>query len=79
MARVVVIGAGMAGLSSAARLAKRKHEVTVLEQADTIGGKLGRYSRDGFVFDTGPSLLTLPAVYRDTFRKSGRPLERELD
>jgi phytoene desaturase len=79
MSRVVVIGAGMAGLSTAARLAKRKHEVTVLEQAPTIGGKLGRYSRDGFVFDTGPSLLTLPAIYRDTFRKSGRPLERELE
>ncbi len=79
MARVVVIGAGMAGMSVAARLAKQKHQVTVLEQAPTIGGKLGRYARDGFVFDTGPSLLTLPAVYRDTFRKSGRPLERELD
>ena len=37
------------------------------------------FDRDGFVFDTGPSLLTLPAVYRDTFRKSGRPLEHELD
>lgn len=79
MARVVVIGAGMAGLAVSARMAKRGHDVTVLEQATTIGGKLGRYSRDGFVFDTGPSLLTLPAVYRDTFRKSGRPLERELD
>jgi len=79
MSQVVVIGAGMAGLATAARLAKRRHQVTVLEQAPTIGGKLGRYARDGFVFDTGPSLLTLPAVYRDTFRKSGRPLERELD
>jgi len=79
MARVAVIGAGMAGLSVSARLAKRGHEVTILERASTIGGKLGRYERDGFVFDTGPSLLTLPAVYRDTFRKSGRPLERELE
>jgi phytoene desaturase len=79
MARVAVIGAGMAGLAVSARLAKRKHDVTVLEASSTIGGKLGRYSRDGFVFDTGPSLLTIPAVYRDTFRKSGRPLERELD
>ena len=69
----------MAGLAVSARLAKRRHHVTVLEQASTIGGKLGRYSRDGFVFDTGPSLLTLPAIYRDTFRKSGRPLESELD
>ncbi len=79
MARVAVIGAGVAGLAVSARLAKRGHDVVVLEQASTIGGKLGRYERDGFVFDTGPSLLTLPAVYRDTFRKSGRPLERELE
>lgn len=79
MARVAVIGAGMAGLAVSARLAKRKHHVTVLEASSTTGGKLGRYARDGFVFDTGPSLLTIPAVYRDTFRKSGRPLERELD
>jgi phytoene desaturase len=79
MARVVVIGAGVGGLSVTARLAKLGHQVTVLEQADTVGGKLGTYARDGFVFDTGPSLLTLPAVYRDTFRKSGRPLEQELD
>ena len=79
MARVVVIGAGMGGLAVSARLAKRGHQVSVLEKAGIIGGKLGRYARDGFVFDTGPSLLTLPAVYRDTFRKSGRPLERELD
>jgi len=79
MARVAVIGAGVAGLAVSARLAKRGHTVTVLEAAETVGGKLGRYERDGFVFDTGPSLLTLPAVYRDTFRKSGRPLERELE
>jgi phytoene desaturase len=69
----------MGGLAVSARLAKRGHDVTVLERAPTIGGKLGRYERDGFVFDTGPSLLTIPAVYRDTFRKSGRPLERELE
>ncbi len=79
MARVVVVGAGVGGLSVAARLAKRSHAVTLLEQAERVGGKLAAYERDGFVFDIGPSLLTLPAVYRDTFRKSGRPLERELD
>lgn len=78
MARVAVIGAGMGGLAAAARLARRGHHVTVLERSGTVGGKLGRYAREGHVFDTGPSLLTLPAVYRDTFRKTGRPLEREL-
>ncbi len=79
MSRVVVVGAGMAGLACAARLAVKGHEVTVLEQAPTWGGKLGWYSRDGFSFDTGPSLLTLPAVYRDTFLKTGASLESCVD
>jgi phytoene desaturase len=69
----------MGGLAAAARMAKQGHAVVVLEQAGSVGGKLGTYSREGFTFDTGPSLLTLPAVYRDLWRKTGRPLERELD
>ncbi len=65
----------MGGLAVAARLAVKRHEVVVCEQAQTWGGKVGRYERDGFVFDTGPSLLTLPAVWRDTFLKTGAALE----
>lgn len=76
VANVVVIGAGMGGMATAARLSVKGHRVTVVEQSDTYGGKLGGYQRDGFVFDTGPSLLTLPAVYRDLFIKTGRA---ELD
>nr|MBA2768646.1 phytoene desaturase [Sporichthyaceae bacterium] len=79
MARVVVIGAGMGGLAAAARLATIGHDVVVCEQAHTAGGKVGTYVRDGFAFDTGPSLLTLPAVYRDLFVKTGRPLEESVD
>jgi phytoene desaturase len=79
MGRVVVIGAGIGGLAAAARLASLGHDVTVCEQAPTIGGKVGLYQRDGFRFDTGPSLLTLPAVYRDLFLKTGEPLERVLE
>ena len=70
MSRVVVIGAGMGGLAAAARLAAQGHAVTVLEQSPTHGGKVARLERDGFVFDLGPSLLTLPAVYRDLFLKT---------
>lgn len=70
MSRVIVIGAGMGGLAVAARLSAQGHAVQVVERADTFGGKLGRLERDGFVFDTGPSLLTLPAVYRDLFLKT---------
>ena len=59
-------------MAAAARLSVKGHQVTLLEQSATYGGKLGSYRRDGFVFDTGPSLLTLPAVYRDLFIKTGR-------
>jgi len=69
----------MGGLATAARLAAQGHRVTVFEQAGTWGGKLGVYRRDGFTFDTGPSLLTLPAVYRDLFIKTGQPLEESVE
>lgn len=79
MSTVIVIGAGVGGLATAARLAVKGHRVTILEQSDRVGGKLATYRREGFAFDTGPSLFTLPAVYRDLFLKTGRPLEEEVD
>ena len=79
MARVAVVGAGMGGLAVAARLAATGHQVTVFERAATYGGKLGVFSRDGFTFDTGPSLLTLPGVFRALFADTGAPLEEVLD
>lgn len=79
MANVVVIGAGMGGMACAARLASKGHAVTVLEHNETWGGKLGVVSHDGHVFDTGPSLLTLPAVYRDLFLKTGGALEDSIE
>ncbi|MDJ0383359.1 NAD(P)/FAD-dependent oxidoreductase [Streptomyces sp. G-G2] len=76
MARIAVIGAGMGAMATAARLAVAGHRVTVYERSATYGGAVGRFERDGFVFDTGPGLLHLPAVYRDLFVKTGkRPLE----
>jgi phytoene desaturase len=68
---VVVVGAGVGGLAVAARLACLGHRVTVCEAADEVGGKLGSYERDGFRFDTGPSLLTLPQVFRELFASTG--------
>ncbi len=79
MARVAVVGGGFAGTASAARLAKLGHEVTLLERAGRIGGALGLEERDGFRWDTGPTWTALPAVLRDLFRKSGRPLDRVVD
>ncbi|MGY1604937.1 phytoene desaturase family protein [Geodermatophilus sp. SYSU D00815] len=79
MARVAVVGAGLGGLAAAARLAALGHAVTVLEQAAEVGGKLGWYARDGHGFDTGPSLVTLPHLYRDLFAATGAPLDDVLD
>jgi phytoene desaturase len=75
MARVVVIGAGLAGLATAVRLAKQRHQVTICERDDRLGGVLGRIEADGFSWDAGAASTTLPAALRDLFRKSGRPIE----
>ena len=79
MARVVVVGGGLGGTASAARLAKLGHDVTLVERRDVLGGAIGFVEQDGFRWDAGPTSTALPAVIRDLFRKSGRPLDRVLD
>jgi phytoene desaturase len=69
----------MGGLAAAARLSALGHVVTVCEQAGSIGGKLGTLHRDGFTWDTGPSLITLPHVFRDLFAETGAPLDSVVD
>ncbi|WP_151082697.1 phytoene desaturase family protein [Nocardioides cynanchi] len=78
MARVVVIGGGLAGLACALRLAKTGHDVTLLE-AGELGGALAPVVADGFEWDGSATHTLLPAVLRDLFRKTGRPLEKELE
>jgi phytoene desaturase len=76
--RVVVVGAGVGGLAAAARLAAQGWSVTVFEQAEMVGGKLGLYERDGFRFDTGPSIVTMPQVFEKLFADTGEPLSSVL-
>jgi phytoene desaturase len=76
---VVVVGAGLGGLGTAVLLAAQGYQVVVCEQSGSIGGKLGRFTRDGFAFDTGPHLLTWPDVWRDVFAATGAPLEELVD
>jgi UDP-galactopyranose mutase len=77
MARVVVIGGGFGGLASALRLAKLGHDVSLVEERE-LGGAMVPVTADGFTWDVAAHTL-LPAVVRDLFRKTGRPLEKELD
>lgn len=77
--RVVVVGGGLGGLASASRLAKLGHDVTLVERSTSLGGALRSVTEGEFAWDRGAHSTLLPAVLRDLFRKSGRPLERELD
>lgn len=79
MSRVVIIGGGLGGLATAARLADQRHDVTVLEAQPRTGGRLAPVSAGSTVFPAAPSGFTLPAVFRDAFRATGRPLEKVLD
>ncbi|GAA3529639.1 hypothetical protein AFL01nite_00950 [Aeromicrobium flavum] len=75
MAKVLVVGSGFGGLSAAARLAKLRHHVTVLERAVEPGGLLLGTSVGDERWAAGPESVTLPGVFRDLFRKSGRPMD----
>lgn len=77
--KIAVIGAGVGGLCAAIELASAGHRVEVLEQADAPGGKCARVARAGFTWDAGPSLLTMPHVFRDLFAATGAPLHDELE
>ena len=77
--RVAVIGAGMGGMCTAARLAKAGYDVTIYEASDRHGGKCRTEWIGNYAFDTGPSLLTLPAVYRDFFQRTGDVMGRVLE
>ena len=65
MTKVVVIGAGLAGLAAACHLTGRGYEVTVVERADIPGGRSGQLIRDGFTFDLGPTVLTMRNLVAD--------------
>ena len=69
MKKIVIVGAGLGGLTAAALLAKAGHEVTVLEKNSWIGGKSRRIEVAGQRIDTGPSLVTFPAVLDELFAR----------
>ena len=77
--RVVVVGAGLGGLSAALRLAAAGREVTVLERAAAPGGRAGRLELGGYGFDTGPTVLTMPELIADALDAVGERLEDWLE
>ncbi len=71
MKRVIVIGAGIAGMSAAATLAKEGHQVTIVEKNHQAGGRINKFSAEGYNFDMGPSWYWMPQVFEDFYQKFG--------
>lgn len=74
----LVIGAGIGGIATAARLAKNGYEVTVLEKESTPGGRCNQIIRDGHRFDIGPTLFLMPEIWEETFTALGETMSDHL-
>lgn len=79
MTSVIVIGAGIGGITTAAHLAKRGYQVKVYEKNQRPGGRCDHFERAGHRFDTGPTLLIMPLVYEDEFRALGVSFREVLE
>ncbi len=76
---VLVVGAGIGGLTAAAHLGRAGLNVMVVEKNRRAGGRCGRFSRDGHEFDTGPTLFVLPELYRAELDELGIRMDEALD
>jgi phytoene desaturase len=77
--RVVVVGAGLGGLSAACHLAGNGHEVVVIERDAHAGGRIGAIETHGFRLDTGATVLTMDGILADTFAACGAAMEDHLE
>ena len=73
--KVIVVGAGPGGLAAALRLAGQGYQVEIYESQSRVGGRMRGFDKDGYAFDTGPSILQMPQLYNDLFASAG--LNRE--
>ena len=79
---VLIVGSGLGGLSAALRLASKGYKVKILEKHSTAGGRLNRFSKNGYTFDTGPSFMCMTYEFDELFRDCNldNPLKlKELD
>ena len=72
--RAVIIGAGLGGISAAVSLATAGWKVTICEKNSHVGGKLNVLKEKGFSFDLGPSILTLPHIFKALYKRAGKEL-----
>ena len=79
MSAAIVIGGGITGLATAGLLAKEGHQVTLLEKQPEVGGRAGRWEKDGFQFDTGPSWYLMPEVFDHYFALMGTSAAEQLN
>ncbi|WPZ36800.1 phytoene desaturase family protein [Thalassobaculum sp. OXR-137] len=75
----MVIGAGFGGLAAAIRLGARGYRVTVLEKLDAPGGRAFVFRQDGFTFDAGPTIITVPFVFEELWTLAGRRFADDID
>lgn len=75
----IIIGGGVGGLCTAARLLKNGYQVTVLEKEDKVGGRAHRINNKGYTFDTGPTLLMMTDVLYDTFEYCGKNFDDYIE
>lgn len=75
----VVIGAGFGGLAAAVRLGARGYRVTVLERLEQAGGRANVFKQDGYTFDAGPTIITLPFLFEELWALCGRTLADDVD
>ena len=77
--KVLIVGAGIGGIATAARLARAGCQVTVLEKNEIPGGRVGQLKLDGYTFDTGATLFLMTDVYAETFAALGERMQDHLD
>ena len=76
--KIGVVGGGLAGLAAAIRLAGEGHQVSIFEKNNHLGGKMNVWRSEGYTFDMGPTIITMPAVLERLFASVGRRMDDYL-